>query len=61
MNEEIKTALAQPTKIAAVEYDEAVRHYYGYRKEQAEYLLVIVKYLNGEGFVITAYLTKKIQ
>jgi hypothetical protein len=38
--------------------DTNVRYYYKYyknRKSKAKYLRVIVKYLNGEGFIITAY------
>ena len=62
--EEINETLKSPTKIKTYEYDEAVRYYYRYYKSiksPAKYLLVIVKYLNGEGFIITAYLVRGIK
>ena len=59
--EEVKTTLQIPTKITSFEYDETIHHYYRHRKENADYLQIVVKYLNGDGFIITAYLTKKIQ
>lgn len=62
--EEIKETLKNPTKVKTYEYDEDVRYYYNYyksRQSPAKYLLVIVKYLNGNGFIITAYFVKKIK
>ena len=60
--EKIKETLISPIKIAA--HDEGdLYDYYNYyknRKEKAKYLQVVVKYLNGEGFVITAYFVRKI-
>jgi len=38
-----------------------VRFYYKFYKNLSKYLLVSVKYLNGEGFVITAFYTSKIE
>ena len=35
--------------------------YYRYIKEESKYLMVAFRILNGEGFVITSYMTKKIQ
>jgi len=49
--------------LTEVGYDENVRYYYRYYKNiesSAKNLLVVVKYLNGEGFVITAYFVRSI-
>ena len=58
--EQIKDTLYQPDKITRVEYDPDVRFYYRYYKEKGQYLFVSVKYLNGEGFIITSFYTDKI-
>ncbi len=55
--EDIKRALINPVKIIAHEIED-MQDYYTYfkhRKSSSKYLKVVVKYLNGEGFVITAY------
>lgn len=60
--EAIKGALAYPDTIRASKYDpNHVRWYYRYNKRLRRYLFVAVKYLNGEGFVITAYYMRSIQ
>jgi len=62
--EEMKETLVQPTKIATFYYDEKVRYHYRYFKKlksPAKYFLVIIKYLNGNGFIITAYFVKSIK
>lgn len=58
--EEIKDTLVNPLKIVSHEagnlYD-----YYTYhknRKQKAKYLQVVVKYLNGHGFVLTTYFVR---
>ncbi|MBI2574440.1 hypothetical protein HYV82_00985 [Candidatus Woesearchaeota archaeon] len=57
--EDIKDALSKPLQIIKPEYDENIRYYYRYFKErQSPYLLVIVKYLNNHGFIITAYFVR---
>lgn len=61
---EIKQTLENPLKIIDYSMDENVKYYYQYikqRKSQSKYLLVIVKYLNGDGFIITAYFKKNIK
>jgi len=61
--ETIKQALARPTTIRYSEEDEKVSYFYKEFKERKDferYLLVAVKYLNGEGFIITAFYTNKI-
>jgi len=61
--EEIKETLKNPVKITEYELDENVRYYYKYFKEResAKYLLVIVKYLNDHGFIITTYFVRNIK
>ena len=62
--EDIKEALKNPVKIITYGFDEDAKYYYKYikeRKSKAKYLLVIVKYLNNHGFVITAYFVKHIK
>ena len=62
--EELHEVLRKPDKITSFEFDDDVRYYYRYlkqRKHAAKYLLVIVKYLNEEGFIITAYFVKSIK
>ena len=60
--EEIKETLKNPIKIIDYSINEDIRYYYSYYKnKKAPYLLVIVKYLNGEGFVVTSYFMNKIK
>lgn len=62
--EEIKETLVQPLTIRRSEHDPNVKFYYRYYKNiklKAKYLLVMVKYLNSEGFVITSFYTDKIK
>ena len=58
----IKENLVHPLKITGSKYDSYhVCYYYRYLKTTKKYLFVAVKYLNGEGFVITAYYMRKIE
>ena len=59
--EKIKDTLEKPLKI--IDVDNLVKYYYRYYKEvksKAKYLRVIVKYLNGEGYIISAYFVEMI-
>ena len=59
--QEIETTLACPIRIIPEKLDK--HFYYCYFKNKsssAKYLRVIVKYLNGNGFVITAYFVRNI-
>ena len=58
--EEIKQTLEKPDKIIISAYDDNKANYYKYYKEKNEYLRAIVRYLNGKGFVITAYFVRYI-
>ena len=42
-------------------FDDNTRKYYKYIKEETKYIMVAIKIINGEGFVITSYLTSRIQ
>lgn len=59
--EQIKDTLSQPDTIKIIEQDLDVRFYYRYYKDRREYLFISVKYLNGEGFIITSFYTDKIK
>jgi len=59
--EEIENALKFPTKMVQSDRDVNVQWYYMYKKQKRNYLMVSVKYLNGHGYVITAFHTNKIQ
>jgi|SRR3989338_2550642 len=62
--EEIKETLKNPTKAKEFDYGNDVIYFYKYyksRESAAKYLLVIVKYLNGKGFIITAYFVRNIR
>ena len=59
--EQIKDTLLNPDKITTVSYDSDVHFYYRYYKNRKGYLFISVKYLNGEGFIITSFYTDKIK
>ena len=59
--EDIELALTKPTTIMPSDRARDARWYYNYSKHSKIYLMVSVKYLNGDGFVITAYYVDKIQ
>jgi len=61
--EVLKLAIKNPTTIRYNEEDESVRYFYKEFKEmplEEKYLLISIKFLNKEGFVITAFYTNKI-
>lgn len=62
--EEIKDALSSPTAIRKSDHDENLRFYYKYYKSiklKEKYLFVMVRYLNGDGFIITSFYVNKIK
>ncbi len=62
--EQIKETLENPLKVISILHEADVRYYYKHYKNVdscAKYLRVIVKYLNGKGFVITAYFVESIK
>jgi hypothetical protein len=56
---EVAQALRFPEEIRQSQYDPAV--YLFYRADQRRYLCAVVKRVNGEGFLITAYPCDKIK
>ena len=58
--EDIKDNLTNPLTTRRSVYDEDVVFYYKFYKRLKKYLLVSVKYLNGEGYVITTFYTSKL-
>lgn len=59
--QDFSAVLENPLKIIADEYDEQVNYYYKHFKDTAKYLLLLVKYLNGKGYIITAYFVRNIR
>jgi len=61
--DEIQAAIAYPTAMRRSDEEGVMLYfrYYKYGVSDKNYLLVIVKYLNGEGFVITSYFTDRLQ
>ena len=60
--DEIKETLQFPDKIINRLFNKGY-YYKGYKylKQPNRFVLVVVKYLNGNGFIITSYLTEKIK
>ena len=58
--EDIQDAMINPLIIIRSTNDDKVRFYFKYLKVLRKYLLVSVKYLNGEGYIITAFHTRKL-
>jgi len=59
--ERIKETLEKPYKIIRLEGDENVTFYFRYYKDFKQYLMIMVRYLNGQGFIITGFYTDKIK
>ncbi len=59
--EEIQRALQKPTTIKSSKYKDDVCWYYLFNKILKKYLLVSVRYLNGEGFIITAFYVRNLK
>ncbi len=60
--EDIKNTIENPLKIISHDCGELYDYYefYKYRKSNSKFLKVVVKYLNGTGFVLTAYFVPQI-
>ena len=60
--EEIKDTLIKPLKIVSHEEGDLYDYfnYYKNRKQKSKYLQVVVKYLNGDGFILSAYIVRHI-
>ncbi len=59
--ERMRETLQRPDAILNSSTDQQVHYYFRYYKERREYLFISVKYLNGDGFIITSHYTDKIK
>mgnify|MGYP001596340335 CR=1 FL=1 len=60
--EEIKETLKMPDKLITKPYNKGYYYKnYKYLKEPNKFVMAVVKYLNGKGFIITTYLEEKIK
>jgi len=57
--EEVKRCLSEPAEIRKSSEDPNVFLYY--LESGAYYICVVARHLNGDGFIITAYITDKIK
>jgi hypothetical protein len=55
----VKQTLTSPEEVRRSKKDATVHLYY--RKSEDAYCCVVAKHLNGDGFVITTYMTNKIK
>ena len=59
LKDEIKQTLISPIEIKKSNSDRNVYLYYS--KHKSNFLCVVIRHLNGNGFIITAYITSKIK
>ena len=62
--ERIIETIENPDKILPSLKDENVRYYYKYYKERYsmnKFMMVLVKYLNGDGFIISSHFVRNIK
>ena len=59
LEDEIKQTLIIPIEIKRRNSDRNIYLYYS--KYKSKFLCVVIRHLNGNGFVITAYITSKIK
>ncbi|HLD12544.1 MAG TPA: hypothetical protein VJB87_03025 [Candidatus Nanoarchaeia archaeon] len=53
--EKIRNALVNPVILRPSKSNTMIVYYYLWEKEKNSYVMVLVKYLNGSGFVITSF------
>lgn len=58
LKDEVFRTLKHPFEVLKSRKDPEIHLYYGHRGDK--FLCVVVRHLNGEGFIITAYLTRKL-
>lgn len=59
---DIEETIKNPAKMHYLEENKvAFYKYFKHKKDSAKYLKVIAKYLNGEGFIITAHFLRAIK
>jgi len=57
LKDEVIWTLKHPFEVLRSRKDPEIHLYYGHHRDK--FLCVVVRHLNGEGFIITAYLTRK--
>jgi len=60
----LKEGIEKFDKITNHDFDPSVHYFYKFYKPKRpskRYLCVAIKYLNGEGYILTAYFDKKIR
>ncbi len=63
-SDEVEETVRNSDKITCPKFDETIGCYYKYFKQRPspdKFLLVLIKYLNGDGYVITAYYESRIK
>lgn len=58
---EVRGALRSPEQVRRSRWDPSVHLYYRAEQGTPYHVCVVVKHLNGEGFIITAYRTDRIK
>ena len=59
MLKDVEDTIRNPTTVRR--HSESITKFYKFMKDKKKYIMVAVKILNGEGFVVTSYFTAKIQ
>jgi hypothetical protein len=59
--QQIQETLQKPDALKEFVHDANVRFYFRWYKRMKQYLFISVKYLNGDGFIITSFYTDKIK
>ncbi|MBU2503851.1 MAG: hypothetical protein KJ879_02245 [Nanoarchaeota archaeon] len=59
--EEVRMAIINPDAVVPNKFDDSKANYYKYLKVEKKYLLIAVKYLNGDGFVMTSFKVRNIK
>lgn len=59
--ENIKETILHPDTIVISPRDQHIHYHFRHYKEKRKYLLVAVKFLNGDGFIITSFYSSKIR
>lgn len=58
--ERVRETIAHPHITKTSIRDSEVRLHHKHDKQKNAYLVVVVKYLNGDGFVVTSFYTRKV-
>lgn len=59
--EEIRNTAREPLISRQSGYDSSVMWHYRFNKQRKQYLMVAVKYLNDDGYIITSYYMRSVQ